>query len=42
MSYLTDIITTSPLERGELSNTTAVDIPKPHNVHTTIGVRWRF
>jgi opacity protein-like surface antigen len=39
---LTDIITTSPLERGEFSSTTAVDIPKPHNVHTTIGVRWRF
>jgi len=40
---LTDIIiTTSPFDREDFSSATNVDIPKPHNVHTTVGVRWRF
>jgi opacity protein-like surface antigen len=39
---LTDIITTSPFHREDFSNTVHVKIPNPHNVHTTVGVRWRF
>ncbi len=39
---LTDIITTSPFNREDFSSTQSVHIPKPHNVHTTLGVRWRF
>ncbi|MFL6245202.1 MAG: outer membrane beta-barrel protein [Thermoanaerobaculia bacterium] len=39
---LTDIATTSPFEDQEFPSNTTVHIPKPHNVHTTIGVRWVF
>jgi hypothetical protein len=39
---LTDIITTSPFNREDFSNTVHVKILNPHNVHTTAGVRWRF
>lgn len=39
---ITDIITTSPFKREDFSSTTPVKIPNPHNVHTTVGVRWRF
>ena len=39
---LTDIITTSPFHREDFSATVPVKIISPHNVHTTIGVRWRF
>jgi uncharacterized protein YdeI (BOF family) len=39
---LTDIITTSPFHHEDFSNTVHVKIPNPHNVHTTVGVRWRF
>ena len=39
---LTDILTTSPLNREDFSSTSTVDIIAPHNVHTTVGVRWRF
>ncbi len=39
---LTDIITTSPFNREDFSATTPVETPNPHNVHTTIGARWRF
>jgi len=39
---ITDIITTSPFNREDFSAATPVDIPNPHNVHTTVGVRWRF
>jgi hypothetical protein len=40
---LTDIYTASPLERTDFPATaTGITIKKPHNVHTTIGLRWRF
>lgn len=39
---LTDITTTSPFDAGDFPNSTALDIPRTHNVHTTIGVRWVF
>lgn len=39
---LTDTTTTSPFEGQSFPNTTNLDIPRTHNVHTTIGVRWMF
>jgi opacity protein-like surface antigen len=39
---LTDIITSSPFDRDNFATATRVDIPRPHNVHTTVGVRWKF
>ncbi len=37
-----DIVTASPFERGDFpANTTGLEIAKPHNVHTTLGIRWR-
>lgn len=39
---LTDTITTSPFNRDDFNSATTVDIPRPHNVHTTVGLRWRF
>jgi hypothetical protein len=38
-----DIVTASPFERSDFpASTTGLKISKPHNVHTTIGVRYRF
>jgi opacity protein-like surface antigen len=39
---ITDITTGSPFERDDFINTSKVDIKRPHNVHTTVGLRWRF
>lgn len=39
---LTDTITTSPVDREDLPDVPGIDIPKPHNVHTTVGLRLRF
>lgn len=39
---ISDIVTTSPFNREDLPDTPGFDIPKPHNVHTTIGIRYRF
>ena len=39
---LTDIVTSSPFDRDDFATATRVDIPRPHNVHTTVGVRWKF
>lgn len=39
---LTDIVTSSPFERSDFPDVPGYTIPKPHNVHTTAGVRWRF
>lgn len=39
---LTDIVTTSPFDRGDFPDVPGITIPKPHNVHTTLGVRWKF
>jgi len=36
-----DTVTTSPFERVD-DGTPGVDAKRPHNVHTTVGVRWRF
>lgn len=37
-----DIVTESPFERSDFPNVPGFEIPRPHNVHTTVGVRWSF
>jgi opacity protein-like surface antigen len=39
---LTDTTTSSPFEREDFGANAQVDIPRTHNVHTTIGIRYRF
>ena len=39
---IVDIVTTSPFEREDFTGLSGISIPKPHNVHTTVGVRYRF
>jgi len=39
---VSDIVTTSPFEELDDSGVPGIDVKKPHNVHTTIGVRWRL
>lgn len=39
---LTDIGTRSPFRRSDFSGLGATEIPYTHNIHTTIGVRYRF
>lgn len=39
---ITDIVTSSPFERSDFPDVPGYTIPKPHNVHTTAGLRWRF
>ncbi|MEO6259982.1 MAG: hypothetical protein ABIP63_06500 [Thermoanaerobaculia bacterium] len=38
-----DLVTTSPFRREDLASpSVGVSIPKTHNVHTTVGIRYRF
>ncbi len=39
---ITDISTESPFRREELPAGGHIEIPRPHNVHTSIGIRYRF
>jgi hypothetical protein len=39
---ISDIVTSSPFDREDFPDVPGFDIPRPHNVHTTVGVRWRF
>jgi hypothetical protein len=39
---ITDVITTSPFDEMDDLDVPGVDVKKPHNVHTMIGVRWRL
>ena len=39
---ITDILTTSPFHDDDFPNVPGFKIKQPHNVHTTVGVRWRF
>ncbi len=39
---ISDIVTASPFERRDFPDVPGFHIPKPHNVHTTLGVRYRF
>lgn len=38
---LTDIVTTSPFEEAN-EGIPGTDVPYPHNVHTSVGIRWKF
>lgn len=39
---ISDVVTSSPIERADYQGLRGVDIPRPHNVHTTVGLRYRF
>lgn len=39
---LTDIVTSSPFDEVDDGDVPGVEVPRPHNVHTTLGVRWKF
>ena len=39
---LTDIVTSSPIDRADLPDVPGINVPRPHNVHTTVGIRWTF
>ena len=39
---ITDTLTSSPFEREQFPDVPGIDIPRPHNVHTTLGVRMTF
>lgn len=39
---ISDVATTSPFDREDLAPVPGIKIPRPHNVHTTVGVRYRF
>ena len=39
---LTDILTSSPIDEEDLPDVPGLEVLRPHNVHTTVGVRWRF
>jgi hypothetical protein len=39
---LTDIVTTSPFSELEDADLPGLKVKRPHNVHTTVGLRWRF
>lgn len=38
----TDIVTSSPFRESDFPTRQSLDIPKTHNVHTTVGLRFRF
>jgi len=37
-----DIVTSSPFEKSDFIGTGSINIPKTHNEHATIGLRWHF
>ncbi|HVE72047.1 MAG TPA: hypothetical protein VNI54_11825 [Thermoanaerobaculia bacterium] len=39
---ISDVVTSSPFDREDLPAGPGWSVPRPHNVHTTVGVRWRF
>jgi opacity protein-like surface antigen len=39
---ITDIVTSSPFEKSDFAATGNLTIPKPHNVHTSVGIRYKF
>ncbi len=39
---ISDVVTASPLQRSDFPPSGSVTIDKPHNVHTTVGLRYRF
>jgi hypothetical protein len=39
---ISDTVTTSPFDEPAATVTQSTDVKRPHNVHTALGVRWRF
>lgn len=39
---ISDTVTTSPFDREDLPDVPGFSIPRPHNIHTTVGIRYRF
>lgn len=39
---LTDVATASPFRDTEIGLIGRTSFPRPHNVHTTVGLRWKF
>ena len=39
---ITDISTSSPFDRSDFPDVPGYSVPRPHNVHTTVGVRFKF
>ncbi|MBV8516790.1 MAG: outer membrane beta-barrel protein [Acidobacteria bacterium] len=39
---LSDVATASPFHREDFPDVPGFSIPRPHNVHTTVGLRWAF
>jgi opacity protein-like surface antigen len=39
---LSDVATASPFHRNDFPDVPGFSIPRPHNVHTTVGLRWGF
>lgn len=39
---ISDTVTSSPFDRDDYPDVPGIDIPKPHNVHTVLGARYRF
>lgn len=39
---ISDVVTSSPFDREDFPATPGFSIERPHNVHTTVGLRYRF
>ena len=39
---ISDVVTGSPFDRDDFPDSPGWSIPRPHNVHTTVGLRYRF
>ena len=39
---ISDVVTSSPFQREDFPDVPGFHIPRPHNVHTTVGIRYRF
>ena len=39
---ISDTSTSSPFDRDDFAAVPGLKIPRPHNVHTTVGIRYRF
>ena len=39
---ITDVATASPFRAEDFPASSRVNIPRPHNIHTTVGLRFRF
>lgn len=39
---IADTVTGSPFKRSDFPDVPGIDLKRPHNVHTTVGIRWMF